>query len=477
MKIKPFQTAFERAVENPQYDTVAISGPRGLGKTFLLARILTRCLTPGDSLHEPGKEYILGSATLKQARQITGYIREWLGDDPAYRWVDSANRLSCTHLPTNTHLTAISSNAKSSFGIVNVPLVCLDEPGALEIVGGQMLADSLFTAQGKPGSRLKLVLAGTLGPLAVESGHWWFDLINTGSDALTHVQHFAGDIDGWDSWKTIQRANPLVNVDAHTRQVLLAERDAARKDTRLKARFLTYRLNVPTPDETTVLLTLPEWRKVVAREAPPREGRPVVSADIGHSRAWTAATAMWANGRVEAFALAPGIPDLDAQERRDHVPKGVYSRLAEQGSLMVAEGLNVPEVSQLVETIREKWGRPKVILSDRFHYKSLEDAVRGYGRLEPRVARYSESTADIRALRRMALDGPMSVAEDSKALIGASMARTMVKNDDGGSTMLLKRGSNNEGRDDVVAALVLGCGYLERQPKRRGGIYLGSTND
>ena len=474
MKIKPFQAEFERAVENPRYDTVAISGPRGLGKTFLLARILTRCLSPGDVLHQPGKEYILGSATLKQARQITGYMREWIGDNPEYRWVDSANRLSCTHLPTHTTLTAISSNAKSSFGIVNVPLVCLDEPGALEIVGGEMLADSLFTAQGKPGSRLKVVLAGTLGPLGGEPGHWWFDLIANGTTALTHVQQFKGELEGWDSWPVIQRANPLVNVDPHTRRVILTERDAARKDTRLKARFLTYRLNIPTPDEASVLLTVPEWRGVVAREVPPREGRPVVSADIGHSRAWTAATAMWSNGRIEAFAIAPGIPDLTAQEKRDRVPKGVYSRLAEQGSLMVAEGLNVPLVTQLVDTIRQRWGRPKVIVSDRFHYKSLEDAVKGKSRLEPRVARYSESTADIRALRRMALDGPMAVADDSQALIAASMARSMVINDDGGSTRLLKRGTNNEGRDDVVAALVLACGYIERQPKRSRGIYLGT---
>ena len=38
---------------------------------------------------------------------------------------------------------------------MNVPIVVIDEPGALGIVGGQMLSDSLFTAQGKVGSRLK----------------------------------------------------------------------------------------------------------------------------------------------------------------------------------------------------------------------------------------------------------------------------------------------------------------------------------
>ena len=36
---------------------------------------------------------------------------------------------------------------------------------------------------------------------------------------------------------------------------MLEERDAARADSRLKARFLSYRLNQPSADESAVLLT------------------------------------------------------------------------------------------------------------------------------------------------------------------------------------------------------------------------------
>ena len=59
-KLLRFQKDFLKAVENPKYDTVAISGPRTLGKTFIAAQVLIRCMTPGDSLHQPGREYILG---------------------------------------------------------------------------------------------------------------------------------------------------------------------------------------------------------------------------------------------------------------------------------------------------------------------------------------------------------------------------------------------------------------------------------
>ena len=51
LKLKPFQKEFEWAVEDPWYDVVALSGPRSLGKTWLAARILARCMTPEDVLH------------------------------------------------------------------------------------------------------------------------------------------------------------------------------------------------------------------------------------------------------------------------------------------------------------------------------------------------------------------------------------------------------------------------------------------
>ena len=149
MKLLPFQRQFLAAVANPKYDVVVLSGPRGLGKTFLAGKVLEHCMTPGDPLHQPGKEFILGAASLEQCRLTYAFIREALEETNAYRWIDSATRLGATHLKSNTKLRAISSNAKTSLGLVGIPIVCLDEPGALEVVGGQMLSDSLFTAQGE----------------------------------------------------------------------------------------------------------------------------------------------------------------------------------------------------------------------------------------------------------------------------------------------------------------------------------------
>ena len=472
-KLLPFQREFIKAVENPKYDTVAISGPRTLGKTFIAAQVLIRCMTPGDSLHEPGKEYILGAATLEQARLTYSFIREALEPTGEYRWLDSSTRLGATHEASNTKLRAISSNAKSSFGLVNVPIVVLDEPGALEIVGGQMLSDSLFTAQGKVGSRLKLILAGTLGPMATGAGHWWWDLIADGTKGRTYVKLYQGELESWDKWSTIRKANPLIGLDAHTRKVILDERDAARVDSRLKARFQTYRLNRPSGDDSQVLLTVADWEKVIERTAPERDGRPIVGLDLGGGRAWSAAVALYPNGRCECRAVAPGLPSLADQEVRDRVPVGTYSSLFDVGQLEIAENLRVQPPAAMWDLIRATWGLPQKIVLDRFRLPEFQDAVGNKVRLEPRVTRMSEAAADIRALRSLALDGPLSVDEDSQALLSTSLSRATVKADESGSFRLVKRGTNNVARDDCAAALLLAAGALARRPEATGIRSLG----
>ena len=97
--------------------------------------------------------------------------------------------------------------------------------------------------------------------------------------------------------------------------MLLAERDAAYRDSRLRARWLSFRMNLPTADESQMLLTGPELERVLARPVPEREGAPVVGVDLGGGRAWSAAVAQWENGRVECVAVAPGIPSIESRKR------------------------------------------------------------------------------------------------------------------------------------------------------------------
>ena len=201
--------------------------------------------------------------------------------------------------------------------------------------------------------------------------------------------------------------------------------------------------------------------RVVEREVGEARGRPIVAVDLGGGRAWSAAVAIWQSGRMEALAVAPGIPSIGEQETRDRVPSGTYRKLVDSGSLRVAEGLRVQPPGQLMDAIFRAWGRPASITCDRFRLNELADCARGVP-LSPRVSRWSESSADIRGLRKIARDGPLTCAADSRLLCAASLSAAMVRNDESGNTRLVKRGTNNEARDDVAAALVLAAGAFQR---------------
>ena len=459
-KLRPFQKRLLREATAPGIHTAALSLPRGNGKSALAGYLTARVLDPADPLFRPGTESVLLAASIEQARIVFRFAREALEPMGRYRFLDSATRCAITHLPTNTRLRVIGSNGKTAFGLVNCPWAICDEPGAWEVRGGQLLADAIETAKGKPGSPLAALYVGTLAPAVAG---WWHELIEGGSTRSAHVMALQGDPDTWDRWPTIRKANPLTAVSADFRRKLLEERDQARRDTRLKARFLSYRLNLPTADESTMLLTVDDWQRVLARPVPDRDGAPVVGIDLGAGRGWSAAVAVWPSGRVEALAVAPGLPSVEAQEKRDRVPGGTYSRLVAGGSLRVAEGLRSQPPGQLWDAVVATWGRPRRILCDRFRLPELRDVVRGEAPIYPRAARWSEASEDIRATRRLATDGGLACAPESRALLTASLAAALVKNDDQGSTRMIKRGSNSEARDDVAAALIVACGSMGRE--------------
>lgn len=460
IQLLPFQRKFRQRAFAPRTRIAALSLPRGNGKSTLAADILEDCLIPGRELFQADKEFVLMASSIEQARFVFKPLRTVLDNDypGEYRFVDSQRSLGITHKATKTRLRVQSSNGKTAMGLVNVPLVVADEPGAWEHAGGQLMADAVLTAMGKPDSTLRAIFIGTLAP--ARAG-WWHDLIADGSHDHIYVQALIADRERWDDWKEIRRCNPLMIKYPESRRQLRIELRESQRDPRLKARFLSYRLNLPTADESELLLTLDDWERTLDRDVPDADGAPVVGMDLGAGRAWSAACCVWPNGRLEAFAVAPGIPDLTEQERRDRAPRGTYTALEETGRLVVADGKRVPPVSELLDAVNDLWGTPSKIVCDRFRAAELEDHAPC--EVVPRVTRWSEASEDIRALRRWCKDGPLAVEQTSRQLITASLMVAMVKSDDQGNTRLVKRGTHNESRDDVCAAMLMGVGEMERQ--------------
>ena len=321
--------------------------------------------------------------------------------------------------------------------------------------------DALSTALGKPQSGLRLLFVGTQAPAG--DGHWWTDLLSAGSSRSVHVTLFQGssDPDEWHKWPNIKRCNPLMIHFPESRSVLLEERDRARLDPRLRSRFMSYRLNVATKDETGVVITVSDWKRTLARDVPAREGQPVVGVDAGGSRAWSAATAVWPSGRCEAVALCPGLPSVRDQEKRDMAQPGAYARLVDQGSLIVAQGQRVPSLETLVDYVRG-WN-PRIIVCDRFRLAELLDTDPSCPVI-PRIQRWSSATEDITSLRRAAADGPLCVPVGSRPLLQASLSVAQVATDDGGNCRL-RKSTANASRDDVVQSLILAVGEWKRRLK------------
>ena len=393
---------------SPGCRIAALSGPRGLGKTTLVADLARRFLTPGDPLHRPGGVAHVIAAGMAQAQRTTfRQLRGMIGDDPDYKITENVNLAYVAHRASGTAVSVLAANGKTAQGLVDVDMVFADEPGAWEINGGQLVADALETALGKPGSRMRIIYIGTLAPKATGPGHWYYDLIAGGSDTVTgvHVTAFRGDPKRWDEASEIRRVNPLMWKYPESRKQLLRERDRARNDSRLRARFLSYRLNLPSADESEMLLSVTDWELCLLRPVPDPDGRPTVGIDLGEDRAWSAAVAVWPNGRVEAFACCPGIPGIDDQERRDMVPAGTYRRLVDAGCLIPSDGLRVPPVRMVTDEVAYRWVPPNKGTKRDMGLVTLSSAGRGLTGLWPSRNRHRSrglvSGGHLRACRQV----------------------------------------------------------------------------
>ena len=468
--LAPFQRRWLRGGFRPGVYKAVLSGPRGLGKSSLSALLLASALDPTGPLHRGGAESVLLASSLDQARIPFRFLRG-ICTGPEYRWMDSAQRVAVTHVPTGTRVRVASSDAKRAFGLgADTSLIVGDEPGAWQERAGALMHDALETSGGK--AECRLILIGTRAPGS--EGGWWRKLVDGGSDPPgTYVQvHDApmdddGEVPGWSTWRVIRRANPLIDFNPHLRPKLADERRKALRDEDARRRFVSLRLNRPMQPARSVLLTLEQWRGVEARPVPVASGRPIAGIDTGSSRAWSTAALLWPNGRLDAICVAPGSPDLAKQERRDGKRRGLYQRLADAGLLHLEQGRRVVRVSTLVDRVLAY--RPRLITCDRFRYESVLDAVKGRCPVVPRRMRqsWSEPTEQIQATRRAALDGNLSVVPAARPLYRLALAETCVEHDDSGNVRLVKMDTNNTHRDDLAAALTLACGQMARMPARR----------
>ena len=256
--------------------------------------------------------------------------------------------------------------------------------------------------------------------------------------------------------------NPVAAINPHLRRVLEREHRAALASERAARTFRQFRLNIPgDPVESQPLITTAEWERVCARPVPACEGRPVIGVDLGGNRSWSAAASIWPSGRIESWALAPGVPTLAEQEHADHVADDSYSELVRSGGLAVDAGRAVPSVELLLARV---WAwEPAAIISDPYRSAELNQVVSGRARVVERARSGGESTSNVQALRSLLLDTESGVTGPSRYLLAAAWAQTNLVIDNAGLTRVTKLDARRS-RDDAAAALLLAAGERSRRP-------------
>ena len=456
----PFQSAFVTAIcrENHPPSIAALSCPRGNGKSWLCGGIVARSITPGDPLFEAGVENILVSSSTAQARIVLEFARAALGEIEDYRWRNDG----VVHLESRARVRIVSSDARRALGLgANVRIIIADEPGAWSPIQGRRLWDAMLTSLGK--RRTQIIVVGTIAPAPLTGpASWWPSFVAEGSGDGRHVSLLQADPSKWTEFDEVLRVNPVCAINPHLRRTLEREHRAALESDRAARTFRQYRLNLPgDPVDAQPLITSAEWERVCARPVPACEGRPVVGVDLGGNRSWSAAAAVWPTGRIEAWALAPGVPSLAEQEHADHVSDDCYSALVRSGGLSVDAGRAVPSVERLLSRI---WAwEPAALVSDPYRSPELHKAVSGRARVVERAKSGGEATSNVQSLRSLLLDTGAGVTEASRALLAAAWAQTNLVIGTDGLTKVTKLDARRS-RDDAALALLLAAGERARRP-------------
>ena len=462
-----FQTRFISAIcrkENP-VSLAGLSTARANGKSWLAGYLIAKSITPGDPLHEDGIENVLVASSRQQAAIVLNFARNFLGEEGGYRW-----RLDgCEHLASRARVRIISSDSRRAMGLgANVRLVVCDEPGSWAPQSGRRLWEAVTGAIGK--RKTTVIAIGTLAPSALTGpASWWPQFISAGSGEGRHISLLQADPEKWESFDEVLRVNPVSLVNKYLLDTLKREHKAALESERAARTFRQYRLNIPgDPVEAQPLITSAEWERIVSRPVPPCEGRPVVGVDLGGTRSWSAACALWPSGRISSWAIAPGQPSLADQEREDQVPEDSYTALVRSGGLAVDEGRAVPDIEVLLARV---WAwSPSCIVCDPFRSKELHQVIAGRTRIVERS--HGESTSNVQSLRSLLLDSSAGVTLNSRALLEAAFMQTNLVIDNSGVTRVSKV-DRRRSRDDAAAALLLACGEKARRPapvELRGAI-------
>ena len=443
----------------------ALSLARGGGKSTLVAAIGAAAVDVGAPLVEPMAATIIVASSFDQGREaifehLLWFLRPSLdrygsGPRDRFRIQDSANRASVTDRETGASVRVIGCDPRRGHGL-QPRLLIADEVAQWPREKVRPMLAALKTSRGKiPDS--KMLWLGTRPALPEHPFQRALDGHGVGY-AQCHAAR-SGDPPFWR--RTWARANPSLDHMPDLEAAIRSEAADAKRDPDALASFRALRLNQGVDDvQRSVLLDADTWQDAVGLPEPERHsGEYVLGLDLGQNAAMSAAAAYFRDGRLEACAVFPEVPPLAERGLGDGVGN-MYVRMAERGELLVA-GRRVSDVRALLAEALAQWGRPEVIVCDRWREAELRqhlEAVRfPLAELVIRGQGFKDGGSDVRDFRKAMLGD--HVRPEESLLLTAAMSEARVTGDTAANWKLAKHtegGRRAAARDEAAAAAILG---------------------
>ena len=463
-RVLPWQRRFVRGAFKRGTQSAALSVARGNGKTALLSGIAAATLD--GPLMVPRGETVIVASSFEQARIAFEHVLAFMGDRLAVKdewkvW-DTAQQARIENRKTGARVRCIGSDPRRAHGLAPV-LVLADEPAQWPETTGERMVAALRTAAGKqPHSRFV-----ALGTRPADESHWFAKMLANGADYSQC--HACEPDDPKFRKKTWFKANPSLRYMPDLEHAIRTEAKQAKADPALLSAFDALRLNLGTMDtEASVLLTAGTW--AACEGDADRRGPCVWGVDLGTSAAQSAVAAYWPEtGRLECFAAFPCEPSFAERGLRDGVGN-LYVDCAWRGELL-SLGQNAVDISALLQAALQRFGRPSMIVADRWREAELRDALTAGGvpvtSLELRGQGFKDGGEDVRIFQRACADG--RVTPVTSLLLRSAMSEARTVSDPAGNSKLSKNtqgGRRKRARDDAAAAAILAVAAGVRQPAK-----------
>lgn len=265
------------------------------------------------------------------------------------------------------------------------------------------------------------------------------------------------------------QANPALAHGIKTLEYMRTRAQAALQTPADQPLFRAHDLNAPLNPGRELICDPAQWHACLTDTPPERRGPCVVGVDLGGSAAFTAAAALWQNGRLEVWAACPAMPPLDVRSAADG-QGDLYCQMEARGELRTYPGRVTPVAVFLGDVLAALHGeRVLAVGLDRYRKAEAIEALeaahvrwpviwRGTG-----ASKTADGSHDVRAFQRAVLSQTFQTRES--LILAHAIKESAIRYDSAGNPALDK--ANSKSRIDVLQAAVIAAGLGELHLKRK----------